>query len=289
MIISSEYEDLSEAARIDELNKLIAEWREPGFVRVPPVRVIPCTTNRDGTGLSSYHLHHIASNMVMEGFTAREHASGTGHDLPLLVRERITAPSELGMDSLAKWQRASAANAEQFPPLPAWAAVDAASKREDADHESPNAHYFCSLGNGHFFQALNLIRSSARCKFFDEPPDACDPRPWPEHYSTTAERHPTLHAAIHEGVEAVILRPDMPKAARKFVSQMLNAAYEYKWVHDAHSGAVSVNAREQVRAFTSFEGMVKHADAWQLDEIVEMHMRREAKELRKKHAYPGSA
>ena len=135
--------------------------------------------------------------------------------------------------------------------------------------------FFCSLGNGHFFQALNLFTTSHRCKFAYEPPPG-DTRKWPERYSTAHD--PVLHAAVHEGVEGVVLRQGISKAERKFVSQMLNAAFEYVWVTDARDGSVRVDQQQQFRSFTSFDGMVKHADSWQLDEIVEMHMRREAKD-----------
>jgi hypothetical protein len=261
MIVSSEYEDLNEAQRLDALNRIVAEWREPGLVRVLPARVIPDTTNRDGTGLSLMHLHNIASSMVLDGFTPRNHATGLGHDLPLVVRERTGTASTLGDSSLEKWSRAQAAHTD-YPQTQPWASA-------------AGEEFFCSLGNGHFFQALNLVGTGARCKFFSEPPVAGDPRQWPEAYSATANA--PLHMAVTEGVEAVVLKPDMPKAARKFVSQMLNAAFEYVWLVDA-DGSVRVDHQQQFRSFTSYDGMVKHADAWQLDEIVELHMRREAKE-----------
>lgn len=79
-----------------------------------------------------------------------------------------------------------------------------------------------------------------------------------------------------QGVEGVVLKAEMPKDERKFVSQMLNAAFEYRWVTDLATGGVRVDHDQEFRNFTSFEGMVKHADAWQLDEIIEMRMKREA-------------
>jgi len=139
MIVGSRFEQLDEASRIDELNRLIAQWREPGFVRVKPERVIPDATNRDGTGLSVNHLHYIASNMMKDGFTPRDHATGTGHDLPIFVREHSGKESALGATSLRKWKGAQAENTE-YPPARPW----------QSQH---GEEFYCSLGNGHFFQA----------------------------------------------------------------------------------------------------------------------------------------
>ena len=74
----------------------------------------------------------------------------------------------------------------------------------------------------------------------------------------------------------MVLRGDMPKDERKFVAQMLNAAYEYMWVTDPATGDVRVDIEREIRSFTSFDGLIKHADAWQLDELIEMRMRRDA-------------
>ena len=67
-IWGSEYEALTEHERVAELNRLIREWREPDLVRLPPARVIPDTTNREQTGVSPMHVHHIALAMAAHGF-----------------------------------------------------------------------------------------------------------------------------------------------------------------------------------------------------------------------------
>ena len=72
------YEKMNQAQKVAALNALIAEWREPGFVRVKPARVIPDTTNREGTGVSAMHVHYIAVSMQMNGFTPRDHMTGKG-------------------------------------------------------------------------------------------------------------------------------------------------------------------------------------------------------------------
>ena len=270
MIVASAFEDLDERQRLAEMNRIIAAWREPRLVRVRPARVVPDTTNRDGTGLSANHLHYIATSMQTSGFTPRDHMTASGHDLPVFVGpEKVGESSTLGADSLAKWRHAQEDSMHELPAVQEWAT------------QSGEAFY-CSLGNGHFFQALNLFGSAARCKFRDEPPAGSEPAEWPEVYTTAGDV--PLHAAVHEGVEGVVLRPQISKSERKFVSQMLNAAYEYRWIVDAKTGEAHIDTDTTVREFTSFDGLVKHADSWQLDELVELHMKKEVKNRKKKQA-----
>ena len=68
----------------------------------------------------------------------------------------------------------------------------------------------------------------------------------------------------------------LPKAARKFVTTMLNSTYEFRW-RVAADGTVSVDQDTEFRQFTSFDGLVKHADSFQLDEIIEMRLWHEKK------------
>ena len=248
------YEKMNQAQKVAALNALIAEWREPGFVRVKPARVIPDTTNREGTGVSAMHVHYIAVAMQQEGFTPRDDATGTGHDLPILVRETAGEASVLGAESLAKWRDAQGDNSE-LPPAQPWM-------------DKPGEMFFCSLGNGHFFQALNLFGTEHRCKFVDSVE-----LPHGDHYSTQYD--PKLAHAVEVGVPAVVLRPGMPKRDRKFVSLMLNSTFEFLWVTGADS-SVRIDSSKEFREFTTFDGMTKHADSFQLDEIVEIKLRRES-------------
>ena len=250
-IWGSAYESLSLEEKCAELNRLIAEWREPGFVSVRPARVVPDTTNREGTGISAMHVHFVAHSIQSEGFETRDDVTGAGHDVPFLVREVTGAASELGGESLAKWARAQAENAE-LPPAQPWAAAD-------------GEEYFCSLGNSHFFQALNHFGAASRRKFRRRGDDAA-----PVAYSAAADA--PLRSALDGGVRSVVLRREMPKQERRFVSQMLNAAFEYSVDVDA-GGGVRVDPGREVRQFGSFGGLTKHADAWQLDELVEMKAR----------------
>lgn len=78
------------------------------------------------------------------------------------------------------------------------------------------AQWFCSLGNSHFFGALNLFRTN-----------------WPSIF--TGRRYamspgdPALRRAVEEGVESVVLRSETPRAARKEISLLLNKCHDAKW------------------------------------------------------------
>lgn len=254
----TKYEAMDGAEKVAALNALIAEWREPSMVRVQPARVVPDTTNRENTGISAMHVHYIANLMVRQGFTPRDNETGKGHDLPLLVRETAGSESPLGAESLTKWRAAQALNAD-YPPSQPWMGRD-------------GEQFFCSLGNGHFFQALNLFGTEHKCKFDD------DGRPTEQRYSMDAD--PQLRLAVETGVESVVLQQGMPKADRKFVTTMLNSTFEYRWKVGS-DGSISVDPAEEIRQFTSFDGLTKHSDSYQLDEIIEMRLRHEAQQRRR--------
>ena len=366
LVGSNQYQQLTERQKIFALNLLIEQWREPQLVVVKPNLVIPCTTNREHTGLSAVHVHYIASQMQEGGFKKRKR-DGSGHDMPVLVREDVRAPSSLGMESLRKWTRSCAAQ-PHFPPVAPHVAAalhadrysgggslfqqlnsdrsvalpgidpDAANGRHggggsssstpssidrqasEPGESAPLAHvnsqeacFFCSLGNGHFFQALNLF-GSRHPKMFDSAvdvdesavaaakeaasrgviadrqdatPDTTGPAaasagggPPAERPRYSAAGDAVLREALDIGVEALVLRADMPKAERKFVSLMLNSTFEYRWTVGS-DGAVRVDGSDEFRRFTSFDGLVKHADSFQLDEIVSLKLRREADKRKK--------
>ena len=67
----------------------------------------------------------------------------------------------------------------------------------------------------------------------------------------------------------------MPKMDRKFISIMLNSTFEFKWTVAA-DGAVRVEHGQEFRKCTNFGGLTKHADSFQLDELLEIRQRREA-------------
>jgi hypothetical protein len=146
----NKYEAMSNSQKMAALNQLLAEWREPGLIRVLPSLVIPDTTNREYTGISATHLHYIATSM-QRGFTPRDNITGKGHDLPVFIRETTGSDSLMGSQSLAKWRNAQRQDSD-YPPQQPWMDI----KGQD---------FFCSLGNGHFFQALNLFGTNSPCKF----------------------------------------------------------------------------------------------------------------------------
>jgi len=154
-----------EREKIQKVNSLIRKWREkPTCLQsVVPRKVIPDTTNRENTGLSVDHCHFIASKMESKGFVKR--VGRHGHDLPILVRE--SAASRMGALSMVKW-RQSVAKHKLFPRIRMRAGENLKTGRFlDAVEPDLNdtEEFFCSLGNGHFFQALNLIDTEHDCMY----------------------------------------------------------------------------------------------------------------------------
>lgn len=82
--------------------------------------------------------------------------------------------------------------------------------------ETPNPQWFCSLGNSHFFGALNLFRTGWSSIFTKR------------RYAISAS-DPALRAAVESGVESVVLRAETPRAARKEISLLLNKCHDAKW------------------------------------------------------------
>ena len=101
-------------------------------------------------------MHYIARSIAQQGFTPRNHATGAGHDLPIVVRETSGSESPLGAESLEKWRSTQVGrHGVDYPPEQPWMG-------------RTGEEFFCSLGNGHFFQALNLYWAQHSRKFDDE-------------------------------------------------------------------------------------------------------------------------
>ena len=67
----------------------------------------------------------------------------------------------------------------------------------------------------------------------------------------------------------------VPSGDRLFISEMLNSTFDYEWVVDANSGAVTVRRPERQRAqhdSEAFEALSKQLDAYELGELVRMRM-----------------
>eukprot|EP00448_Togula_jolla_P000839 CAMPEP_0170605448 /NCGR_PEP_ID=MMETSP0224-20130122/19979_1 /TAXON_ID=285029 /ORGANISM="Togula jolla, Strain CCCM 725" /LENGTH=392 /DNA_ID=CAMNT_0010930453 /DNA_START=39 /DNA_END=1217 /DNA_ORIENTATION=+ len=190
----------SEREAVARLNGLIRKWREGSLTQVRSCNICPDWSNRLETGLSVDHVHYVATMMAKNGFKSRRRGLSTAegaHDVPVLVRE--SQQSELGKNAVRKWREAIAEN-PGFPPF----------MLEGKDT------IYCSLGNGHFSQALNLFR-------------ACSQNLWTGEPYLVGEDC-ALREALNDGVESVVLSPDTPLADRRFISEMLNKANGRNWV-----------------------------------------------------------
>jgi len=226
-----------DAEMVSRLNALIELWREGPLAPVRSCDVCPDWSNRAQTGLSVDHVHYVATLMADEGFKSRRRCKADTkgvHDVPVLVRE--TASSELGRGALAKWRAATATN-RGFPPFLL------------EGHEE----FFCSLGSGHFSQALNLFRSCSKSLWSDRRYDA-----------GTDE---ALREALEEGVESVVLSPEMPVEDRRFVSEMLNRSHGRRWsVGD--DGRVEIDEAVSSSQGGMFVALSKVLDAEELSCLV---------------------
>jgi hypothetical protein len=119
--------------------------------------------------------------------------------------------------------------------------------------------WFCSLGNGHFSQALNLFRQQALNKFTLAP--FCVPA------SDLA-----LSRALEDGVASIVLRSDIPLEDRRQIAFLLNATHEYKWTVDA-SGAVDISPRNcTLQHFSNFEATSKTLDREALGYLISQEL-----------------
>ena len=232
---------MDQDANFKEMCELITKWREPGAQRIQPQFVIPDTTNRENTGLCVQHVHFIAHRIKAEGFQPGL------HDVPVVVRESTT--SDLGQESFEKW--IAATSKQQHFPRPS--------------EELANT-CFTSLGNGHFFQALNLYRTCRWGMFEDD--DVV--------YSIRSDRR--LREAIRAGVPGIVLRKETPRKVRRTISEILNGSFGLKWTIDEDGEMVrlkdqSMEGPEQ----NSFERFSKTLDSYELEALVKMEL-----DLRKK-------
>jgi hypothetical protein len=274
--MASWQESKDEQKNINRLNAIIVKHRvKPGLTAILPRLVIPDTANRVNTGLSPVHVHYLATQMQLNGFIKRDNKTGQGHDIPVVVRE--TTDTELGAESLRKW-RNTCDETEQFPPV------------------LPSMHegfFFTSLGNGHFFQALNLFNMKSESMFASilaggdvgeqlatspSKKDGVDADIAPAFYAVGADEN--LQDALTLGVAGIVLNSDISKADRKFVSLMLNNLFEYPWTMGA-DGSVMID-RSVSRVATPFEVVSKKADAYELEEILKLRLTIQARRKRDK-------
>jgi len=227
----------SEREAVVRLNAVIEKWREGPLIPVRSCDICPDWTNRAQTGLSVDHVHYIATMIQTNGFISRKRGLNTvdgAHDVPVLVRER--AKEGIGHAAVEKWRESTSAE-PAFPPF-------LLEDKEEA---------FCSLGNGHFSQALNLFRTGAKGLWTGS--------------VYTMQDDDALQEAIKDGVESVVLRSDMPIADRRFVSEMLNRSHGRPWsVGD--DGRVSIDGDVAAISGSQFVALSKVLDAEELSCLV---------------------
>jgi hypothetical protein len=220
------------------LNRLVTEFRLPGLRKVPPALVVPDFSNRGQTGLSVEHVHYLAKSFRERGFIERQ--GDKGHDIPVLVEESTS--TDLGKKSIENW-RSRLAEEPGFPP-----------KEHYEKLFGGDGTMYCSLGNGHFNQALNLFANE--CKDI-----------YGEHrYQVGNDRK--LKDAIENGVHAIILRKQIPLRDREIISKLLNSKREYKWSVHADGTVDISDSKEDTKQVKQFEAMSKVLDAVELNCLV---------------------
>jgi hypothetical protein len=223
------------------LSALVTQWREAETCFVLSRDVVPDFTNRAQTGLGVELLHYVAGCMSDKGFQKREGAKG--HDIPVVVREPPASP--FYEESLRVWKQ-RVAEEDGFPPVRAGG--------PNADKE-----VFTSLGNGHFFQALNLFATG-----------------WKrinEVGSYEIGQDSKLLDAISKGVPSVVLKNTTPRPVRAKIAELLNSKREFKWILQ-EDGKVDMSgaAEEDTSHCSQFEWLSKGMDAAQVDCLVRLHL-----------------
>lgn len=228
-----------DAEDIELLTALILQWREPEVTKVRPCQVVPDFTNRAQTGLGVELVHFIAMQIKKKGFQKRE--GNQGHDIPVVVREPPS--SETHDEALTVWKE-RVAEEEGFPPV-----------RVDASVE-----LFSSLGNGHFFQALNLYDCG-----FSAINDS--------NFKFTVGSDANLRDAISNGVPSIVLKHATPKPVRAKIAEFLNSKRDFHWslAEDGSVDASQMHSREDDKV-SQFEWLSKGMDAHQVNCLVRTHL-----------------
>lgn len=231
------YNTKKDAEDIALFTALIVQWREPALCKVCSYQVVPDFVNRAQTGLGVELVHYIASSIKEKGFQKRE--GNKGHDIPVVVRE---SPGSAFQEEALKVWKERVAEEEGFPTCRA----------------NPSDEIFTSLGNGHFFQALNLygtegvtINGNGRY---------------------TVGQDAALAEALSNGVPSIVLKSDTPRPVRAKIADMLNSKRDFFWTLSS-DGSVDVSKMEESTAYCSqFEWLSKGMDAAQVDCLVRTHL-----------------
>jgi len=225
-----------DADDMELLQKLISQWRESGLPCVRPCWVVPDCVNRENTGLGVELVHFIALSIREHGF--RKRIGTEGHDIPVVVRDPTNSP--LHAEALKAWKQ-KVDEEEGFPPV----------------RVSTSDEMFTSLGNGHFFQALNLydcgcLAINNKGKYVI----GCDE---------------DLQEALYVGVPSIVLKHVTPRPVRAKIAELLNAQREFAWnLND--NGTVDMTIKENTAYCKQFECMSKFLDAVQVNSLVRTHL-----------------
>jgi len=208
---------------VELLQTLILQWREPEMRRVHSSKVVPDVINRESTGIAVELVHYIATSIREKGFKKR--SERRGHDIPVVVYEPPGTDSH--RESLEVWKE-RVAEEHGFPPV---------RLNDDED-------IFTSLGNGHFFQALNLY--------------ACQ---WPVlnqngNYAVGQDEY--LRDAITLGVPSIVLKSDTPRPVRGKIALLLNSTSDFLWTFGVDGNVDMSSVEERTEYTTQFEKMSKH-------------------------------
>lgn len=242
-------EDVSLAALLQE--HAVMNERTGGILhRIKSSAIIPDTTNREYTGLSLEHVHYIANNISNKGFLKRNPYTldPRSHDIPVLIMEKREKMSANGEESLTKWRKLTEEK-KLFPPI---------------DESSLSPTFYCSLGNGHFSQALNLFRHQCINMFTGQRYQIVDG---------------SLRLALDYGIDSIVLSADTPLLVRKKISLLLNNTHSHarfyidennhRIVEELFSQASSTSAN----ATTQFEALSKVLDSFELAALVRTQLK----------------
>lgn len=237
--LGTDQQAAKDAKDIALLSALVSQWRESDeTLKVHSWRVIPDSTNRAQTGLGVELVHFVASSMRDKGFCKRRGAEG--HDIPVLVRE---PPGDLLHEEALRLWRERTSEEEGFPPI-----------RVKDDEE-----IFTSLGNGHFFQALNCF--ACELEAINEPG---------RRYVIGQDA--LLAEAIADGVPSIVLRHGTPRPVRAKIAEFLNSKRDFGWTL-GEDGTVDVAIMDEKTGYCSqFEWLSKGMDAAQVNCLVRQHL-----------------
>jgi len=230
--------DSEDALDVGLLQALITQWREPTLPKVRSVKVVPDSINREGTGVGVELVHYVAMSMKTKGFQKKE--GKKGHDMPVVVREPAHLPAH--EDALRLWKE-RVAEEDDFPRVLI----------------SEDEEMFTSLGNGHFFQALNL--------FAGERPIINQSG---GHYTIGGDWD-LLHA-VNDGVPSIVLSSETPRPVRVKISQLLNTKREFKWIVGEDGSLETAAVEEDTEYCPQFEAMSKFLDATVVNSLVRSHL-----------------